>query len=127
MIAVINLVAGARELEESENAVENHVADVPPSGLSVAADKFCPRQSARQCCRPPAHVLQFFGVLWVDPVSQGCAEVGEGITNGAHLPIEHAHNPGDIGWIKHDIVVLVIILNQRVGGLSSSADRTSKS
>src|SRR5579864_4497216 len=101
MIAVVDLLDNYRHFEESENAVENHVADVTSSDMSVSTDKFCPRHSARQCCGAPTNLLQFSGVLWVDPVRQGRAEVGEWITDGAHLPIEHADNIGNVDWIKH--------------------------
>ena len=57
--------------------------------------------------------LQFRRIGRIDPIGQGCAQIRERISDGAHLPIEYSHNFSDVTRIQHHIVVLVVVVDKR--------------
>src|SRR6202034_4517811 len=96
-----------------EGQIEDHVVEAAAGRQSIALSQLSTRQSSRNGGGRRADFLQFVGVAGVGPISQGCAQIGQRITQRTHLPVQNSDDLCNVIRVEYDVVVLIVVVNQR--------------
>ena len=96
--AVVDLLGDHGEAEGAEHVVEAPLlgGHLEATGRGVALDDLGPGQHPRRVRRLAAHGEEGRVVVGLHPVGQCRTEIHQRVTDGGHLPVEHADDAGRV-------------------------------
>ena len=108
----IDLGNDDRHAEQAERLVEVNGGQVAPAVFGVVGDQFLAPQEAvvKRHHRQRAEMGRIVGQT---PPRQQRAQVGKGIAERTHIPVEHGNDAARIVAVQHDVVQLVVVVDQR--------------
>src|SRR6185503_10378547 len=115
MIAIKDLLQHNSEFENCKHFIEFYIRDVEGRSYGVSFQHLFTREPSCSRGNSGQRVALSCGRR-VHPVGEENAEIYEGITNGTHLPIEDGDHLTEVVLVEHDVIQLVIAMEQSWSG-----------
>src|SRR5215212_11019319 len=121
--AGVDLLQDHGELEVTEDHVPVHLGEVPPALLSVTLHELRAGHEAGRGGHRRHYLFELLGVCRLGPVGERDGQVEEWIAHRGHLPVEDGTHLGQVVGVEHQVVELVIVVNDgRLGALGDVSD-----
>ena len=113
LISEIDLLHDHRDLQQSIRKIENRIVNASPRAPRVVFDQLRARETPGNTRQPKTISLPLLRIRRLNPVTKTRPEIHQRIANRRHLPIKHGNHTRQIVRSENEIVVLVIVMNER--------------